>query len=133
MKVPFGRKKFSKTLWTYFPDLRGGHFRMGYFPNRMDRQIDPTYVHNITSNEVFKISYLRIKLRFVPRLRTPLFRWAFRGKFRAVPRLFRAPTARGTSGTGAERPFRACSATRGARSAVPPEPLVPRPAEQTGA
>ena len=73
------------------------------------------------------------KLRFVPRLRTPLFRWAFRGKFRAVPRLFRAPTARGTSGTGAGRPFRACSATRGARSAVPPEPLVPRPAEQTGA
>ena len=73
------------------------------------------------------------KLRFVPRLRTPLFRWAFRGKFRAVPRLFRAPTARETSGTGAERPFRACSATRGARSAVPPEPLVPRPAEPTGA
>ena len=41
------------------------------------------------------------KLRFVPRLRTPLFRWAFRGKFRAVPRLFRAPTARGCwSGLG---------------------------------
>ena len=32
---------------------------------------------------------------FVPRLRACLFRGAFRGKFRAVPRLFRAPTARG--------------------------------------
>ena len=68
---------------------------------------------------------------YVPRLSTPLFRGPFRGKFRGVPRLFRAPIARETSGTGAQRPFRACSATRGARSAVPPEPLVPRPAEQT--
>ena len=61
---------------------------------------NPWYVvhleYNLTCNLTLPVCTAHSKQPLVPRLPVALFRRPFRGKFRAVPRLFRSSVFRGT-------------------------------------